>query len=105
MGIHSLGRLSSGVFSPSLHVHYLSPVVANLFMEAFEERALESATLKPRLWVRYVDDTFVLWPHGEHELEKFHLHLNKQHQSSWTPSGLHSSRYDIMNGMQKTSLF
>ena len=55
----------------------LSPVVANLFMEAFEERALESATLKPRLWVRYVDDTFVLWPHGEDELEKFHLHLNK----------------------------
>ena len=38
----------------------LSPVVANLFMEAFEMRALESVALKPRIWVRYVDDTFVL---------------------------------------------
>ena len=27
----------------------------------------------------YVDDTFVLWPHGEHLLEAFHKHLNSQH--------------------------
>ena len=30
----------------------LSPVDANLLMEAFEQRALESAALRPRLWVR-----------------------------------------------------
>lgn len=50
-------------------------------MEAFEERALKSATLQLRLWVGYVDDTFVLWQHGAKELEKFHQHLNGQHQS------------------------
>jgi len=59
----------------------LSPVVANLFMKAFEERALESAVLRPRIWLRYVDDTFVLWPHGEDKLDAFHNHLNAQHQS------------------------
>ena len=27
----------------------------------------------------YVDDTFVLWPHGEDLLQAFHEHLNSQH--------------------------
>ena len=48
----------------------LSLIVANLFMEAFEEKALESAVL--RMWVRYVDNMFVLWPHEEDELETSH---------------------------------
>ena len=30
------------------------------------------------MWVRYVDDTFVLWQHGADE---FHQHLNRQHKS------------------------
>ena len=59
----------------------LSPVVANLYMEAFEERALSSSTLTPKLWLRYIDDTFVVWPHGLSSLEEFHSHLNKQHPS------------------------
>lgn len=57
----------------------LSPVVANLYMEMFEEKALRSATLRPRMWVRYVDDTFAIWPHGTEELNRFHDHLNDQH--------------------------
>ena len=42
----------------------LSPVVANIYMEKFEEYALRSADLKPRMWRRYVNNTFVLWTHG-----------------------------------------
>ena len=37
----------------------------------------------PRLWLRYVDDTSVVWPHGQEELEHFHEHLNVQHNSIW----------------------
>ena len=33
------------------------------------------------MWVRYVDDTFVIWPHGEAELESFHNHINNQHSN------------------------
>ena len=51
----------------------LSPIVTNLFMEAFKDRVLESAALQPRMWVRYVDDMFVLWPHKEDKLETSQL--------------------------------
>ena len=55
----------------------LSPVVANLYMEAFEG----VITLTPKLWLRYVDDTFVIWSHSSSSLEKFHSHLNAQNPS------------------------
>lgn len=57
----------------------LSPIVANLYMESLEKRALETTAVKPTIWRRYVDDTFVLWPHGSEKLEQFHKHLNSQH--------------------------
>ena len=57
----------------------LSPIVVNLYMESFERRALSSAKVTPTMWRRYVDDTFVLWPHSAEQLEEFHMHLNQQH--------------------------
>jgi hypothetical protein len=54
----------------------LSPIVANLFIEKFENKALELYPLKPSRWKRYVDDTITKWPHGKEELNKFFEHLN-----------------------------
>ena len=55
----------------------LSPVIANLYMEFFEKLAIEKTPLKPKMWKRYVDDTFVVWEHGlESELTSFLEHLN-----------------------------
>ena len=56
----------------------LSPVVANLFMEDFESKALNSSRLLPKLWKRYVDDTIVIWSHGQEELDLFFENLNNQ---------------------------
>ncbi|GJQ73860.1 hypothetical protein Trydic_g18797 [Trypoxylus dichotomus] len=57
----------------------LSLIIANIFMEDFETRALDSAKYKPKLWLRYVNDSFVIWTHGEDKLHDFLSHLNSIH--------------------------
>ena len=61
----------------------LSPIVANLYMEHFEKIVLESNPLQPKLWLRYVNDTFVIkfWPHGQSTLRPLLEHLNSMHTS------------------------
>lgn len=54
----------------------LSPAIANFYMEHFEQAALETAIHKPTHFFRYVDDTFVVWPHGKETLQEFLQHLN-----------------------------
>jgi hypothetical protein len=54
----------------------LSPVVSNIFIDHFEELALKTAIHRPSLWLRYVDDTFVIWPHGPDKLQEFFDHIN-----------------------------
>ena len=38
----------------------ISPIIANLFMEDLETRALNTSEHPPSLWKRYVDDTFTI---------------------------------------------
>ncbi|MGR8650110.1 hypothetical protein ACNGQH_25240, partial [Escherichia coli] len=57
----------------------LSPVVANFFMEHFEQKALSSIDPKPRCWFRYVDDVFAVWSHGTEALSVFLDKINNVH--------------------------
>ena len=52
----------------------ISPPVANLFMESFEQEALLTAPNPPRIWKRYVDDTFCVIDRDN--LVSFFTHLN-----------------------------
>jgi hypothetical protein len=54
----------------------LSPIIGNICMEHFEKPVLDSAQHKPSLWFLYVDDTFVVWPHGPEWLQNSLRHLN-----------------------------
>jgi hypothetical protein len=58
----------------------LSPVVANFFMKDFDKKAIEQVTHKPVCWFRYVDDTFVIWPHGQDKLTEFLNHISGLHK-------------------------
>jgi hypothetical protein len=54
----------------------LSPIVSNIFMDHLGKLALDSAQHKSSLWLRYVDDTFVVWPHSPERLQNFLSHLS-----------------------------
>ena len=54
----------------------ISPLIANLFMEKFEAKALQSALQTPYLWVRFVDDIIVIQK-AEHSQQFLH-HINSQ---------------------------
>ena len=52
----------------------VSPIVANIFMEAFKSRALSTALHRPKFWRRYVDDTCVI--QDQAHKEEFLHHIN-----------------------------
>ena len=61
----------------------VSPIVANLFMEDYEGKALEAYQDPPKYWGRYVDD--VLAAIKTVNIEPFTQHLNAQHTNiQWT---------------------
>jgi len=53
----------------------VSVVVANLVMEDVKKRALTSFRKAPRVWKRYVNDTFIVL--DKTTLDDFFIHLNK----------------------------
>ena len=59
----------------------LSPIIADLYMEHFEQEAIRTSEYKPNLWLRYVDDTFSIWKHGRAKLQVFLTHLNSRRES------------------------
>ena len=53
----------------------MAPGYANIFMGVVEKELLrkyeEVTGLKPKIWLRFLDDIFMVWEHGEEELSKF----------------------------------
>ena len=56
-----------------------APNYANLFMDRFETKALANWPLKPMIWMRFIDDIFMIWTHGEDKLDEFITYLNSIH--------------------------
>ena len=52
----------------------LSPIIANLYMEAFEKEAISTAPDPPTFWRRFVDDTFVIIQKAKED--SFFNHIN-----------------------------
>jgi hypothetical protein len=47
----------------------LTPVIANFYMELFEQQAISLAAKKSAHCYRYTDDAFVIWIHEKEELQ------------------------------------
>ena len=59
-----------------------APAYANLFMADLEKRLLDGAVDKPLVWLRYIDDVFLIWTHGKSKLDSFLEYLNGFHQTT-----------------------
>ena len=59
----------------------VAPTYANLFMSDFEERFVYSHQTQPYMWVRFIDDIFFVWLHGQAKLDAFIKYLNQSHDT------------------------
>ena len=48
-----------------------TPPYAYIFTDELETKSLQSQSLQPFVWFRYIDDIFFIWNHGKDKLEKF----------------------------------
>ena len=70
----------------------LSPILANLCMEFIESEILENcpAHLKPIVWLRYVDDIFIIFKGTEEQFNEFFNYVN-----SFLPSIQFTVEYEV----------
>ena len=57
------------------------PPYACIFVSNLETKFPEGQHLQPLAWLRYIDDIFLMWTHGEESLEKFLEELNDFNQN------------------------
>ena len=58
-----------------------APPYACIFMDKLETNFLDKENLKPWVWLRYIDDIFFVWTHGEELLHDLLKRLNEFHPS------------------------
>ena len=59
----------------------VAPSLANIFMGWFEDKFVYTHIPQPLVWKRYIDDIFMIWPHGQEALDDFVSYLNKCHNT------------------------
>ena len=52
-----------------------APPYACIYMEEVETGFLQTQRLKPLVWLRFIDDIFFTWTHGEENLKNFYERL------------------------------
>ncbi|KAJ8032973.1 Zonadhesin [Holothuria leucospilota] len=90
----------------------IAPSFANLFMGNLEKEFLSRQNLRPQIWLRFIDDIFMIWPHAEDNLKIFVENINSFHptikftsDSSRVSVHFLDTTVTIENGSLKTDLF
>ena len=55
-----------------------SPHFASIYVAEWEEAAISKSSKSPLLYLRYLDDTLIIWPHSKEEFWNFFEILNQQ---------------------------
>ena len=90
----------------------MAPAYANLFMHHLDSQLLNLAPVKPYLWLRYIDDIFMIWTAGEQSLLEFLQWINQLHDNikfTWDWSKRTINYLDVQiinnNGVIETDLY
>ena len=90
----------------------MAPSYANIFMHDLESRLLDSAQVKPILWLRYIDDIFMVWTTGEEQLCEFLDWINRFHDTikftwNWSRDRINFLDMQVINnnGVIETDLY
>ena len=90
----------------------MAPAYANLFMYDLESQLLDLAPVKPYLWLRYIDDIFMIWTNGVEQLQEFLNSINQYHDTikfTWDWSREKINYLDVQvinnNGIIETDLY
>ena len=57
----------------------MAPSYANLFLGKFEHDALLNSPYQPHIWLRFIDDIFMIWTEGPEKLKIFVDYVNTLH--------------------------
>ena len=75
----------------------VAPSFANLFMADFEDKYVYQQPIQPSTWLRYIDDIFLIWEHGEEKLQTFMEHLNSCHPTIKFTSEISPSHVNFLD--------
>ena len=83
-----------------------APNYANIFMAQWEGEALAKSPLQPLIYLRFLDDIFILWQHGEQAFWKFFETLNSHTHSIKLKATLSHTSIDFLDvTIYKSDLF
>ena len=84
-----------------------APPYACIFMDEIENSFLNGEDQKPFMWLRYIDDIFMVWTHGREALEKFLDRLNNFHDTlkfTWEVSDCKVNFLDLVVSLEEGNL-
>ena len=84
----------------------MPPAYANLFMDELERRLISQARVEPYVWLRYIDDVFMIWMGTEEELREFLTFINEAHDTikftwNWSRESINYLDVQVINNSGK----
>ena len=74
-------KIEQQIFGAAMETKFVQPY-ACIFMSDLATKFLEGQHLQPLVWLRYIDDIFLSWTHGEESLNDFNQYIKFTYEYS-----------------------